>query len=113
MRWLIALLLVLNGVTLAWQLDAFARWGWRPTTEREPERVLNQIRPTAIQVETPAAAAKRLAAETAPQDAAPNTTPVSASASASAPAPTASGPVPSAAEAPVVNKRTTSPPSSP
>ena len=109
MRWLIALLGVLNVAVLAWQFDAFARWGWGPNTAREPERVLNQIRPTAIQAETPAAAAKRLAAETATPDTAPNATPVSAA----APAPAASVPAPSAADTPVVNKRTTSPPSNP
>ena len=109
MRWLIAPLLVLNVTALAWQFDAFARWGWGPNTAREPERVLNQIRPTAIQVETPAAAAKRIAAETATPDTASNATPVSAA----APVPAASVPAPSAANAPVVNKRTTSPASNP
>ncbi len=63
--WLIALLVVLNAATLAWQWDAFARWGSGPNTAREPERVLNQIRPEALKVETPAAAALRLAAEAA------------------------------------------------
>ena len=109
MRWLIAPLLILNVAVLAWQFDAFARWGWGPNTAREPERVLNQVRPTAIQVETPAAAAKRIAAETATPETAPNATPDSAA----APAPAASVPAPSAADAPVVNKRTTSPPSTP
>ena len=105
MRWLIALLGVLNVTALAWQFDAFARWGWGPNTAREPERVLNQIRPTAIQVETPAAAAKRIAAEAAAADTTPDTPPASA--------PTAPGPVPSAAEAPVSNQRTAAPPSNP
>jgi hypothetical protein len=65
MRWLIALLLILNLLTLAWQWDAFARWGRGPNTAREPERVLNQLRPEAIQIETPAAAAQRMAASAA------------------------------------------------
>jgi hypothetical protein len=65
MRWLMALLLILNLLTLAWQWDAFARWGWGPNTAREPERVLNQLRPEAIQIETPAAAAQRMAASAA------------------------------------------------
>ena len=34
MRWLIALLLILNLTTLAWQWDAFARWGWGPHTHQ-------------------------------------------------------------------------------
>ena len=108
-RWLIALLGVLNVTALAWQFDAFARWGWGPNTAREPERVLNQIRPTAIQVATPAAAAKRISAEAAPPDTTPDNTPNTAPASA----PTTSGPVPSATEASVVKQRTASPPSNP
>ena len=109
MRWLIAPLLVLNVTALAWQFDAFARWGWGPNTAREPERMLNQVRPTAIQVETPAAAAKRIAAEAATPETAPNATPDSAA----APTPAASVPAPPATDAPVVNKRTASPPSNP
>jgi hypothetical protein len=54
MRWLMALLLILNAATLAWQWDAFAHWGWGPNTAREPERMANQIRPEALQIETPA-----------------------------------------------------------
>ena len=65
MRWLMALLLILNLLTLGWQWDAFARWGWGPNTAREPERVLNQLRPEAIQIETSAAAAQRMAASAA------------------------------------------------
>jgi hypothetical protein len=65
-RWLIALLLVLNGAMLAWQWGAFASWGWRPNSPREPERVLNQIRPEALRIETPEAVARRLAAESEP-----------------------------------------------
>ena len=55
MRWLTALLLVLNLVTLAWQWDAFARWGWGPHTHQEPERLLKQVRPEALKIEIPAA----------------------------------------------------------
>lgn len=54
MRWLMALLLILNAATLAWQWDAFAHWGWGPNTAREPEHMANQIRPEALQIETPA-----------------------------------------------------------
>ena len=56
-RWLMALmalLLILNAATLAWQWDAFAHWGWGPNTAREPERLANQIRPEALQIEPPA-----------------------------------------------------------
>jgi hypothetical protein len=64
-RWLIALLVFLNVATLAWQWDAFARWGWGPHSAREPERVLNQIRPAGLTIETPAVAAQGLAASSA------------------------------------------------
>ena len=53
MRWWIAILLLLNAMTLAWQWDAFARWGWGPNVQREPERLLQQIRPEALQVTVP------------------------------------------------------------
>ena len=55
MRWWIALLLLLNALALAWQFEVFAPWGkhWAPPSAREPERVLNQIRPEAVTV-TPA-----------------------------------------------------------
>lgn len=64
-RFLIAVLLVLNAATLAWQWDAFARWGYGPNTAREPERLTQQIRPEALTVETPAETAARIASEAA------------------------------------------------
>lgn len=67
MRWLMALLLILNAATLAWQWDAFAPWGWGPNTAREPERLANQIRPEALKIDIPAAA-QPIAAETAPTE---------------------------------------------
>jgi hypothetical protein len=63
-RFLIAVLLLLNAATLAWQRDAFARRGFGPHTAREPERLGQQIRPEALTIESPEATAKRLAAET-------------------------------------------------
>jgi hypothetical protein len=74
MRWWMALLLILNLLTLAWQWDAFARWGWGPNTMREPERMMNQLRPEAIEVETPAAAAQRMAASAASEASAATST---------------------------------------
>ena len=74
MRWWMALLLILNLLTLAWQWDAFARWGWGPNTIREPERMVNQLRPEAIEVETPAAAAQRMAASAASEASAATST---------------------------------------
>ncbi len=81
MRFVIAVLLVLNLATLAWQWDAFARWGWGPYTAREPERVLNQLRPEALKVETPAAFKQRMAAEAASEAASQGTASESAPAS--------------------------------
>lgn len=65
MRGFVVLLLLLNAAALAWQWELFAPWGWAPQTAREPERVLNQIRPELIRVETPAVTAKRLIDEAA------------------------------------------------
>ncbi len=53
MRWWIGILLMLNVIALAWQWDAFGRWGWGPNVQREPERLLQQIRPEALQVTVP------------------------------------------------------------
>ena len=64
MRWILALLLVLNALTLAWQWDAFATWVG-PNTAREPERMQQQLRPDGLKIETPATAEKRMAAERA------------------------------------------------
>lgn len=63
-RYMIAALLLLNAATLAWQWDAFARWGFGPNTAREPERLGQQIRPEALTIESAEATAKRLATET-------------------------------------------------
>ena len=71
MRFVIAVLLALNLATLAWQWGALARWGWGPDTAREPERVLNQLRPEALKTETPAAFKQRMAAEAAASDSTP------------------------------------------
>ncbi len=60
-RFLIVTLLLLNAATLAWQWDAFARWGFGPNTAREPERLKQQIRPEALTIESPEATVKRLA----------------------------------------------------
>jgi hypothetical protein len=65
MRGFVVLLLLLNAAALAWQWELFAPWGWAPQSAREPERVLNQIRPETIRIETPAVAAKRWADEAA------------------------------------------------
>jgi hypothetical protein len=56
-RWWIALLLLLNVITMAWQWDAFARWGWGPNVQREPERLQQQIKPEALQFTLPGQAA--------------------------------------------------------
>jgi cytoskeletal protein RodZ len=68
MRFVIAVLLVLNLATLAWQWGALTRWGWAPDTAREPERMLDQLRPEALKVETLTAFRQRMAAEASAAD---------------------------------------------
>jgi hypothetical protein len=68
MRFLLAVLLVLNLATLAWQWGALARWGWAPDTAREPERMRDQLRPEALKIETPTAFKQRMAAEASAAD---------------------------------------------
>ena len=58
MKYWLAILLVLNAAVLAWQWDAFARWGHGPNQQREPERLQQQVRPEALKFEVmPAASA--------------------------------------------------------
>ena len=63
-RALILVLLLLNAATLAWQWDAFGRWGFGPNSAREPERLNQQIRPEALTIESTEAVVKRLSAQT-------------------------------------------------
>jgi hypothetical protein len=51
LKYWLAILLVLNAAVLAWQWDAFARWGHGPNQQREPERLLQQVRPEAVKIE--------------------------------------------------------------
>ena len=53
MRWWMAILLLLNAMALAWQWDAFGRWGWGPNVQREPERLQQQIKPEALKFTLP------------------------------------------------------------
>ena len=83
--WLV-LLLLLNAVLLAWQWDAFARWGHGPQQHREPERMQQQVRPEALKFEVmpPAPARPPPAADASATDAA------SPAAALTAPTPSAS-----------------------
>jgi len=71
MRVLMGVLLVLNALALAWQFDAFARWGSGPNVGREPERLQQQVQPEAIKFsileasDAPAAAASESASQAA------------------------------------------------
>ena len=64
LKYWLALLLVLNAAVLAWQWDAFARWGHGPNAHREPERLQQQVRPEALKFEVmpPASATATLPA---------------------------------------------------
>lgn len=71
MRVLMGVLLVLNAAMLAWQFDAFARWGWGPNVGREPERLQQQVQPEVIKFsileasEAPAVATSEAASQAA------------------------------------------------
>ncbi len=65
MKYWLAILLVLNAAVLAWQWDAFARWGHGPNKHREPERLQQQVRPEALKFEVPAKAERPAAPEAA------------------------------------------------
>lgn len=80
MRWLIALLVLLNLAFAAWHQGLLASWGWAPHQAREPARQTQQIRPEALRL-TP----REPAAEAATAPAAP---PAPAAPDASAAAPT-------------------------
>lgn len=60
--WLIVALVLANLALAAWNLGAFARWGWGPDDGREPERLEQQIRPEAITLQLPASASAAAAA---------------------------------------------------
>ena len=99
MRWWIAILLLLNAMALAWQWDAFGRWGWGPNVQREPERLKQQIKPETLQITIPGQAASAPAASEAPANkpGASEATPPKANAAtpvAGAPAAAASAPTP-------------------
>lgn len=70
-RWSIAALVALNLALAAWNFGALSRWGWGPDDGREPERLSQQIRPEAITLQVPAAAASEAAAPAASDAAAP------------------------------------------
>ena len=96
--WLV-LLLLLNAAVLAWQWDAFARWGHGPHQQREPERLQQQVRPEALKFEImpPASATTTL---TALPDANALTPAADASApQAASPAPALPAPTPSTPQA--------------
>ncbi|PUE16234.1 hypothetical protein [Limnohabitans sp. MMS-10A-178] len=50
LRWLILVLLFLNGLFYIWQEGAFKAWGWAPPSAREPERTTQQINPDHIEI---------------------------------------------------------------
>lgn len=50
LRWLILVLMILNGLFYIWQEGAFKAWGWAPPSPREPERPLHQINPDHIEI---------------------------------------------------------------
>jgi len=65
----------LNLALAAWHFGAFSRWGWRPQDGREPERLAQQVRPQAITLRIPEAAAPAASDAVAPASAAASSTP--------------------------------------
>jgi hypothetical protein len=88
LKYWLAILLVLNAAVLAWQLDAFARWGHGPNQHREPERLQQQIKPEALKFEVPAKAERPAATEATASTPAQPEAMGSQGAEPSAPAPT-------------------------
>ena len=50
LRWLILVLMILNGLFYIWQEGAFKARGWAPPSPLEPERHLQQINPDHIEI---------------------------------------------------------------
>jgi hypothetical protein len=48
LRWLILILMILNGLFYIWRHGFFESWGFAPESRREPERTLQQIQPDNI-----------------------------------------------------------------
>lgn len=65
MKYWLALLVLLNALVLAWQLNALAPWGFGPGQDREPERLEQQIKPEALQFESVPSKSVAETAETA------------------------------------------------
>jgi hypothetical protein len=45
LRWLILILMLLNGLFYGWRQGIFETWGFAPESAREPQRTLQQIQP--------------------------------------------------------------------
>jgi hypothetical protein len=97
-RW-IAIFLLLNALAMAWQWDAFGRWGWGPNVQREPERLNEQIKPEILKITLPGQEASAPASAVAPASE-PVLTPSKAATPEASPAPAKPTPA-SSASAPV------------
>ena len=50
LRWLILILMLLNGLFFIWQEGAFKAWGWAPASASEPDRQLQQINSEQLEI---------------------------------------------------------------
>ena len=100
LKYWLTLLVLLNAAVLAWQWDVFARWGYGPNQDREPERLQQQVRPEALTLEILPPASVDI---TAPSEEASE--PANPSADAPQPVPVASEPA-SASSAPAATPST-------
>ncbi len=84
LKYWLGLFVLLNAAVLAWQWDAFARWGYGPNQHREPERLLQQVRPEALKFEVMLPASPTIM--TPASDTSAEASPLSQASDASAPA---------------------------
>lgn len=73
LRLLVLLLLLANGGYFAWTRGLLAGYGFAPTTQAEPQRMDQQIRPQAMRLLTPAEARQVESVSAAPTAAQPGT----------------------------------------
>jgi hypothetical protein len=50
LRWLILILMIVNGMFYIWREGIFESWGFAPASAREPARTLQQIQPDSVHI---------------------------------------------------------------
>lgn len=97
LRWVVAVLLLLNAAYYAWSQGALQSWGLAPHSYAEPQRLAQQLHPELLQRLTPTAPDSNApSAESASADVTPTSNVEGAASAASAPQEVASAPEPTA-----------------